>query len=284
MIHFTMQREVTPELTVEASYSGALSHKLAYAVGNLNLGSAISKQLGIIQALYSEGNDAYHALQIKVEQRFHRSYSILVSYTYGKNLDNGPAPFNLIYNHQAPKNALNLAAERGPSSMDVRHTLAASHIWELPIGRGHEFLGHCGRLCQALAGNWQFNGITAMRSGLPANVIRDGQLTGYAGLRPNVLHAPNFDSEQRTLAHYFDTTAFSAIGLAKTQPGNAGRNLVRGPGLVNLDTSLFKSVPLPREWLLQIRFEVFNLKEFEECGVKVHRSFGNSFEGSYLGR
>lgn len=259
MVHFTVQREITPELTVEAGYSGALSHKLAYEVGNLNLGNSISKQLGIIQTLFSEGNDAYHALQIKAEQRFHRSYSFLISYTYGKNLDNGPAPFNLIYNHQAPQNALNLAAERGPSSIDVRHNLVASHIWELPFGRGHKFLGSCGRVCEAMVSNWQFNGITTMRSGLPANVVRNGQLTGYTGLRPNVLRDPNLDSAQRTLAHYFDTRAFSVTGLGKTQPGDAGRNLVRGPGFVNLDTSLFKNVPLPKDWLLQIRIEAFNL-------------------------
>jgi hypothetical protein len=259
MFHFTVQREITPEFTIEASYSGALSHKLAYAVGDLNLGNSISKQLGIIQGLFSEGNDAYHALQLKAEQRFHRSYSFLVSYTYGKALDNGPAPFDLKLNHQAPQNALNLAAERGPSSFDVRHNLIASHIWELPFGRGHKLLGSCGRLCQALAGNWQFNGITSVRSGLPANVIRNGQLTGYSGLRPNVLRDPNLDPAQRTLARYFDTKAFSVAGLAKTQPGNAGRNLVRGPGFVNLDASLFKNVPLPKDWLLQIRVEAFNL-------------------------
>jgi hypothetical protein len=259
MFHLTIEREITPELTVEATYSDVLSHKLPYEVGNLNLGHAISKQLGIVEALFSEGNAAYHALQLKAERRFRRSYSFLISYTYAKNLDNGPAPFDLRSNHQAPQTAMDLSQERGAASIDLRHNLVASHLWQLPFGRNQKFLSNCGRICQALAGNWHFDGITTWRSGLPANVVRNGQLTGYEGLRPNVLRDPNLDPNERTLSQYFDTQAFSAAGLGKTQPGNAGRNLIRGPGLFNLDAALFKEVPLPKERALQLRIEAFNL-------------------------
>ncbi len=259
MFHLTVQREITPELTMEGSYSAALSHKLPYEVGNLNLANAISSQIGVVQALFSEGNSAYHALQVKAEQRFRRSYSFLVSYTYAKNLDNGPAPFDLGLDHQSPQNGLDLAAERGPASIDLRHNLAASHIWELPFGRNRKFLGHCGKACEALLSDWQFNGITTWRSGLPANVIRNGQVTGYSGLRPNVVRDPNLDADARSLSRYFDTQAFTTAGLGKTQPGNAGRNLIRGPGLFNVDASLFKTVPLRGDWSLQIRVEAFNL-------------------------
>jgi hypothetical protein len=259
MFHLTTEREITRELTVEATYAGVLSHKLPYQVGNLNLGNAISKQLGIVEALFSEGNAAYHSLQLKAERRFRTFYSFLVSYTYAKNLDNGPAPFDLNYNHQAPQNAMNLSMERGPASIDLRHNLVASHLWELPFGRNRKFFNNCGNFCQALVGNWHFDGITTWRSGLPANVVRNGQLTGYTGLRPNVLRDPNLDPAQRSLSHYFDTQAFSVAGLGKTQPGNAGRNLIRGPGLFNLDVALFKDVRLPKERALQFRVDAFNL-------------------------
>jgi hypothetical protein len=154
---------------------------------------------------------------------------------------------------------LDLAAERGPASIDLRHNLVASHIWQLPFGRNRRFLDGCGGFCQTLLGNWQVNGITTWRSGLPANVVRNGQLTGYTGLRPNVARDPNLDASQQSLSHYFDTQAFSVTGLGKTQAGNAGRNLIRGPGLFNVDASLFKDVPLPRDWALQIRVEGFNI-------------------------
>jgi hypothetical protein len=84
-------------------------------------------------------------------------------------------------------------------------------------------------------------------------------VVGYSGLRPNVTRDPNLDPSLRTLQHYFDTAAFTATGLGATQPGNAGRNLIRGPGMVNLDASLFKNLVLAGDWGLQIRVEAFNL-------------------------
>jgi len=227
-------------------------------VGDLNLGKRISRQLGKINALFAEGNAAYHALQLKARRRFQDSFSFLISYTYAKNLDNGPAPFNLGRNHQPPQDALNLSLERGPASTDVRHNLTASYLWELPFGRRKPFLRDCGPVCQALVGDWQFNGIASLRSGLPANVIRNGNLVGYPGLRPNLLRDPNLDESQRTLTRYFDTQAFTAAGLGPTQAGNAGRNILRGPGFINLDLSLFKDIRLPQEKDLQIRLEAFN--------------------------
>lgn len=258
MFNFILQREITPELTIEAGYVGALSHKLAFEVGDLNLAKRISKQIGLIQALFSEGNASYHSLQLKAERRLHDTYSFLISYTLAKALDNGPAPFDLGRNHQVPQNALNLSIERGPSSTDARHNLVANHIWELPFGKGKRFLSRCRGFCQAAVEGWQFNGITVFRSGLPANVVRNGNLIGYAGLRPNALHDPNLDRSRRTLSRYFDVTAFSVSGLGKTQPGDAGRNIIRGPAYINLDASLFKDIRLPEKLTLQIRAEVFN--------------------------
>ena len=258
MFDFALRREITRDLIVEAAYVGALSHKLPYAVGDLNLGNSLSKQLGVVQALFSEGNADYNALQLKIDRRFRRSHSFTVSYTYAKNLDNGPAPFDLGQNHQEPQSAMNLSEERGPASYDVRHNLVAGYIWELPFGRGRTFLAGCGRICQAVAGNWQVNGITTLRSGLPANVVRNGSIVGYEGLRPNALRDPNLSGSQQTLLHYFDTQAFSVTGLGPMQPGDAGRNLIRGPGLVNFDASVFKNVVLPNERTLQVRVEAFN--------------------------
>jgi hypothetical protein len=173
---------------------------------------------------------------------------LLVSYTFAKNVDNGPAPFDLILNHQMPQSAFNLAAERGPASTDVRDNLSISHNWKLP-GQGNLF------------GGWQFNGITSMRTGLPANVVRNGSTgsTGYQGLRPNLLADPNLDLSERTLSHYFDTAAFSTAGLKSTQPGDAGRNIIRGPGYINLDLSIFKDFRLRESLNLQARVEAYNV-------------------------
>ncbi len=255
--NFTVQRELGHQFTVEAGYVGALSHKLPMATANLNLDGRLSDQIGTVRALLFNGNSAYHSLQVKASRRF-TNLTFLVSYTYAKNLDNGPAPFNLMRNRQAPQDPFNLALERGPASTDVRHTLAASYEWKLPFGRGQRWLAGCRGVCQAALAGWQLNGIVNMRSGLPVNVIRNGGVVGYEGLRPNVSGDPNLDGSQRTLTRYFDTSAFSTAGLGATQPGTAGRNILRGPGFINADLSLFKEFPLREQTRLQLRLEAFN--------------------------
>lgn len=73
---------------------------------------------------------------------------------------------------------------------------------------------------------------------------------------------PNLPRGQRTLDRYFNTAAFTNapfVGPNILVPGDAGRNLVVGPGNVNLDTSLFKQVPIRELATLQLRMEAFNV-------------------------
>ncbi len=232
----TVQRELPRSIVFEASYVGALSHKLALSTANQNLGDRISKQLGIVRGLFSQGNSAYHGLQLNASRRFDR-VGFLLSYRLSKTLDNGPAPFNLGKNHQAPQDAFNLAQERAVASIDVRHNFTGSTMVRLPMG-------------------WQLNAIVTLRSGLPANVVRNGNKVGYEGLRPNLIRDPNHGP--RSPQQYFDRAAFSDKGLSPTQAGNAGRNLVRGPGYANLDASVFKDFRLRERVTLNLRLEAFN--------------------------
>jgi hypothetical protein len=256
MFNFTLQRQLTSNTVVEAAYVGTLAHKLPYAVADLNRGKRVSKQLSTIRGLLSEGNSAYNALQLKAERRF-KGYSYLVSYTFSKTLDNGPAPLNLLLNQQRPQDSQNLMAERGLASTDRRHSLTGGYVLQLPFAR--LVRGSCSKACQTMLDGWQFSGIAVARSGLPVNVIRNGNVVGYEGLRPNVLRDPALDASVRTLSRYFDTKAFSIAGLGAQQPGNAGRNLLRGPGLINLDASLVKTVVLGDTASLQLRMEAFNV-------------------------
>lgn len=255
MLNLTAQHEITPELMVEVGYVGAFAHKLAYQIGNINRGDRISNQLGIIQGQFSSGDSNYNSLQIKVDKRFARGYSLLGSYTYGKSLDNGPAPFNLgPRTRQWPQDPFNLQLEHAPSSTDVRHNFVLSGIWELPFARSLKGIG------SAVLDGWQLNTILAMHTGLPVNVIRNGKAPGgFEGLRPNLVGDPNLPRDERTLTRYFNTNAFSNSGLGNTDIGNAGRNLVRSPGSVNADVSVFKQFSLSERTAAQFRVEAFNV-------------------------
>lgn len=253
LFNFVIQRQLAGGAALEAGYVGSVSRKLPYAIGNLNRGNRLTAALGQIQGQFSEGSANYHSMQLKASRRFSRGLSFLGAYTFAKNLDNGPAPFNLGHNlnsHNQPQDAFLLNLERAAADNDVRHTLVTGSLWELPFGKGR------------LSGGWQINGIATARSGLPVNVVRNPQATGYEGLRPNALRDPNLAEAQQTLARYFDTSAFSAApftGANKHALGNAGRNLARGPGLANLDFSVFKELLSERKVRLQLRFEFFNI-------------------------
>lgn len=242
--HLTLQRELPGSVTVEAGYVGTLSHKLALTTANQNLGGRISKQLGIVRGLFSQGNSAYHGLQLNASRRFGR-VGFLAAYRLSKVLDNGPAPFNLGRNRQAPQDAFDLSRERAVASIDVRHNFTASSTVRLPMG-------------------WQLNTIVTLRSGLPANVVRNGNNVGYEGLRPDALRNPNI--ADGTLTRFFDTAAFSTKGLGATQAGSAGRNLVRGPGLANLDASVFRNFAVRERVTLQLRLEAFNASNTPQFG------------------
>jgi hypothetical protein len=215
--------------------------------------------------MFSEGAADFHSLQIKANKRFSNHLRFLLAYTFGKSIDNGPAPFNLGHNqnsHNQPQDPYNLSLERAIADNDIKHNLVASYSYELPFARGQRFLPNAGGLTQGILGGWQINGIFAARSGLPVNVVRNAQDLGYQGLRPDILRDPNLPRSNRTLTRYFDLGAFSKsrfTGSHGHDLGTAGRNLVRGPGFVNLDFSILRDIRIEERATLQLRFEFFNL-------------------------
>lgn len=259
LFNLTVQRELISGLGVEVGYVGATGRKLPYAIGDINLDGRISDSLGRVEGQFARGSSSFHSMQIKLNKRMTSHLSFLGAYTLGKAIDNGPAPFNLGRNQQRPQDPFNLRLERAVSSTDVRQNLVLSYIYEPPIGKGRALLPNLHGFGQAALGGWQINGITQLRSGLPVNVVRNGRLPGSEGLRPNLTGDPILSRSDRTLERYFDVTAFSVAGLGTTALGSAGRNVVRGPGYVNFDFSLFKNIPVRERVELQLRFEFFNL-------------------------
>jgi hypothetical protein len=161
-------------------------------------------------------------------------------------------------NSDQPQNPYDLHAEIASSDFDVRHSLNFSGIYHLPIGHGQRFLGNMRRSGEFLAGGWQFNGILQMRTGTPVNVTTNGGIKGCPGMRPNLVADPVIPKGERTLQRYFNTDAFKAPTGGQCIPGDAGRNILTGPGYVNADLSLFKDFVLTESAKLETRFEFFN--------------------------
>jgi len=135
-----------------------------------------------------------------------------------------------------------------------------SGFWQLPFGRGRTFGKNLPRAVDLLAGGWQLNTITSLYTGLPFSPSSAvNTLNGSGGQRPDRIGNGNLPSDQRSILRWFDTTAFRTPGQYVF--GNAGRDILIGPGTRQVDLALSKSFALtetPRR-ALEFRAELFNV-------------------------
>ena len=217
-----------------------------------------------IDLLESRANSNYHALQTRFQQRLARGFTALASYTWSKSIDDASNFFSSAGDPNFPQNSFDVAAERGRSNFDVRHRLSVSYSWALPFGKNRMYLDDNGFLSTVLTG-WETYGIVTAQSGRPFTVALlpeiDNSGTGRSVLgfgnndRPNV--AGNPELSNRTTDQWFNTSAFAFP--APGTFGNAGRNILDGPGFQNVNVSLMKNTALSERFNLQFRAEAFNL-------------------------
>jgi hypothetical protein len=263
MYNLTVQRLMPLKFSLEAGYVGAQAHKLSYEVGNYNVGNHLSNKIGKVQTLLPVGKSNYNALQAKLERRSANGWSVLASYTYSHNLDNGPAPFNLK-SSSMPQSPFDLDAEYATANTDLKHNVVLSNQIDLPFGHGKRYLRSAGTRVDAIVGGWHLNSIASFHTGTPVNIVSNSGYADYPGLRPNLVAGqnPTLPRGKRTPKEWFNTAAFTSTpGQSNSKPvvGTAGRNLVRGPGYTNENLSLFKNFSLPDRLSLQLRVESFNL-------------------------
>lgn len=223
----------------------------------------------------SYGASTYHALQGKVERRFSHGFSLLFSYTFSKLMDDVAATTTGFpgepFGADSIQDFNNRRNERSVASYDTPHFAAINGVWELPVGKGKHYLSRRG-VAQTLFGNWQINGISTFRTGVPLSlVMASNTLFNFGGpQRPNWSGGRTGELEGRIASRinkYFDPLVYSAP--APYTFGNAPRFMsgLRGPGTVNVDFSVFKNFPLNERITLQFRAEAFNIANRAEFGL-----------------
>ena len=151
----------------------------------------------------------------------------------------------------------NRRADYGPAANDIRHNFVFSTVYELPFGPNRTYLTR--GVISHVIGSWTLGNVTRLYSGAPFSVTTNTNSTAAfssGSQRANLVGKPELRSDQRSAQRWFNTAAFAQP--ANYQFGNAGRNLLRGPGYANLDFSLIRNVNFTEGKLLQIRGEFFN--------------------------
>lgn len=217
------------------------------------------------------GNTTYNALQAKLEQRFSRGLSFLVSYTRSKLIDEASSVFDAsiltgpIANFPVA-DSFNRRLERDLSNGDIPNVFVASFTYELPIGKGKRF--NPGGVAGAILNNFEVAGVVTLQSGIPIAVTQATNFNAFAGFgtqRPNLVANPNLPSSEQTTARFFNTAAF--IIAPQFTLGNSSRNPVRGPNYRNADIALIKRVNFSETRDLELRLEAFNLTNTPPLGA-----------------
>ena len=186
------------------------------------------------------------------------------------------------------QNVFDIEADRGLSSFDQRHKFTGNWTYDLPLGENRRFLQK-GFVSHVIAG-WQWSGNFTVASGLPFTVrVLGGTLDidrGVSGsLRANLLPGESISVSNPTTKEWFNTAAFcqpettvgnplsTCINPGDSQFGDAGRNILEGPGQVSLNMSLNKTITIKEYRSLDLRItanNVFNMVYFTSLGTVVN--------------
>ncbi|MGH8246114.1 MAG: hypothetical protein ACREUU_06755, partial [Gammaproteobacteria bacterium] len=267
--NFTLEKELGWGFTGQAGYvatreinrMGFRELNVAYP-GQGNSGRLLVRRFGRTaetRLVAPVGNTHYDSLQTRLERRFSNGMQLGISYTWSKALgiccsDNsdGLSAIQLPeYYH----------LNRALTNYDTPHNFHASGIWELPFGRGKRWASD--GWASKFAGGWQLNGLFSANSGQPFNVTSSGTSLDAPG---NTQRADLVKPKVQILGgagrgqSYFDPFAFAPVsGPNSVRFGTAGFNLLRGPGLINLDLGLFRAFRVTERWKVEIRAEAFNV-------------------------
>jgi hypothetical protein len=272
-----IERQLPAKFVLQLGYTGSEAHKLTI-LPNANqafpgTGAVNSRRpyqgVGNINFYSPVVNSHYNALISKLERRFSGGLSMLVSYTYGHSLDGGGNVNDK--SDVTPQDARNLAAEKASSNFDIRHRFVASGFYQLPFGKSRSPISF-------LVRDWQLSAIFSTQTGQPftPTLSTDPSSTGTTA-RPNRLADGNLPSDQRSISHWFDTAAFVAPTCICF--GNSGRDILRGPGLTNLDLSIIRDFAFHERYRIQFRLESFNLMNHPNFGLP-NSALGNAAVGT----
>ncbi|MSO20036.1 MAG: TonB-dependent receptor [Acidobacteria bacterium] len=268
----------------------------------------VNPRAGVGQTRYSDAQSFYNGLQVEVKKRMSSGFQLQTSYTWSKSVDDSTTGVaNTDYNEGSASQAYLTKADRGLSALHVGQNIAVNGIWAIPSSADSGLVSH-------ILGGWQLSGIFRAKSGTPFSVKvtsrnAPDQSRGANLQRPEL--APGRNQENITAGttagcgtgagaiaagqalgtptRYYDPCAFVRppvpVGFAVGSGyfGNLGRNTLTGPGLVNFDFSLSKSVPLGLSEGSEIKLQAdaFNIFNRNNLGLPATGAL-NPLTGAYI--
>jgi hypothetical protein len=276
---FSLQRELGKNTLLEVAYNGNHSLRLPIIADYNEVIPGIGKPVpnyGPITWVDPTGDNDYNGLSTRVEHRFGNGLYFLNSFTWGKALGDSEQALEYFsgYVEANPQNINNLAAERGPSSYDVKLNNVTSVVYELPFGKGKQFGSSWNPVLNEVLGGWELNTINTAHTGQPLNVyysssVESALSNDYRGepfLRPNVSGSAVSQSTSSMINNYFAGYTFTTPSAASPF-GDLGRNAFRAPNFEQWDLGVDKTFQIREDIRLQFRSEFFNVLNNVNFGI-----------------
>ena len=273
--NFNVQREVADDTAVMIGYAGSHGVHLPYFINDFNMvlpsatptgwvwpsaGTRLNPSVGQIAGTLWNSSSVYHTLQAQITRRLHKGLQAGASYTFAKSIDTGSSSLaSDTFTNTVQDLFFDPKGSRGRSDFDIRHTFSLNYIWQIPDSKSGP------ASLRWVASGWQWGGTLRASTGTPFTPQIGGDPLGMKSSstfdRPDAISGPGCDGSRvnpGNALNYIRTECF-AFPTPVTRFGNAGRNILTGPGLLNLDTSLFKNIKMAEALRLQFRAELFNI-------------------------
>ena len=268
-MNFAIQREITHTTSLTVAYVNNLTHRIP-AVQDINYPILTSTAttanvnarrpylpgtLSSIGNINSILNSAYHGLQVKADRRFANHFTVQ-RLLY---LRQGPGRSQHAEQHTAGRHRLE-QHRTGPRARQQRPHPLCLHLRRL----GTELFQSSPRAVRLIANGWSLAAIASMRSGTPLTVTAgsDVNFDGVNNDRADLVGDPRLDPNRPRSAvvdQWFNIAAFNKVTQAvNSYDGTAGRNIIDGPGLKNVDMTIARTFKLSERKSLQFRGEATN--------------------------
>ena len=268
--------------------------------GNLTTGpnagnppSTINPNFGSVRGMFYQGRSYFNALETQLAKRMSHGFQVQGTFTWGKSMDTSSATLagDAFGNSISSLNWFDMRLTRGLSDFNVGRTLVLNATWDVPTAKSFSGPGRW------LADGWELGMIFTASDGVPftptwgtgsdpantlssddfaypnrlggagcATLTNPGTPANYVKTQcfgvptaPNAAFwSANCDAAPPSLGGPVDPASLQCFNLR----GNSGRNILIGPGVTNLDFSVFKNNQIRRiseNFNVQFRVEMFNI-------------------------
>ena len=264
--NFTIEQEVA-QTGLRLSYIGTRSVNLLYR-RNLNQPLPSTQAFSNDRRPYpvyrnitltaNGGNSMYHSLQFEAERKFSRGLAFQAGWTWAKQLANG---IDAGEQGATIQNTYDRAADRGDDLYLMRHRFIGSSIWELPFGPKRRYMNQVHPALGHIFGGWQITGVLLLQTGqrfTPSFTGFDPSNTQNVGGRPDRIGNGNLPKDERTLARWFDASAFATPRVNGGRFGNSAIGVLEGPGTQSVSLGLFKNIYIRERVRVEFNFSATN--------------------------